>query len=322
MKVFLMGKRGAIVHWFEGSREGFRAAGHQVMLGITRDPRLNRTIDALLQARTLGVPRAVLIARAIARFEPDLIVTIDPFTMPFNIVERVAAMRGRPPLVGWVGDRFDVGVRPIAELHDGIAYSDSGLVALHHTLGLRPRATYLPHAANPRLGAGEPRPGNRKPTLVFPANPTRLRRQIVGAIREPVCLYGEGWPAFPDVTHDIHARRVGLEELGALYRSHLAVLNVRHETNVLDGLNQRHFDPYLAATPVVSDAQGDIERCFDPGREILVYRDTEELNEIYRRIQREPTLARAVGEAGRRRVLSEHTYGHRLAALHRLAHGG
>lgn len=322
MKVFLIGKRGSIVHWLEDSLSAFRAAGHEAMLGITRDPRLNRTVDAMLQSRALGVPRAVVIARAIARFGPDLIVTIGPFTIPASILERVAAIRGRPPLIGWVGDRFAAEARPVADLHDAIAYTDTGLLALHRALGFRPHATYLPHAANPRLGLAVPAPAARKPRLVFPANPTPRRRQVVGAIREPICLYGEAWSRFPGVAHEIDARRVSVEELGAIYRSHIAVLNVRNEINVLAGLNQRHFDPYLSATPVLTDPQDDIEQCFEPGREILVFRDMEELNAIHGRVRREPAYALAVGEAGRKRVLGEHTYAHRLVALHELARGG
>ena len=114
------------------------------------------------------------------------------------------------------------------------------------------------------------------------------------------------------------ARHIGIDELGAIYRSATAALNVRNEHNVLNGLNQRHFDPYLAATPVVSDDLADLNRCFDPGTEVLVYHDPGELNDLYARLRRDPGFATAIGAQGRRRVLAEHTYAHRLAALLRL----
>jgi spore maturation protein CgeB len=315
MKVFVLGKRGSIVRLSEDSVAGFRAAGHAVRLGITRDPRLSRSIDAMLTARRLGVPRAVLITRAIRRFAPDLIVTIGPFLMPLSVVEQVAAMPNRPPLVGWVGDLFDARSGPMAALHDALAYSDTGLLALHRTLGFRSSAAFVPHAANPRLDLGVPAPETRDRSMVFVASPTPLRRQVVDAIRLPVSLYGLGWTASPSVAHAIHARRIGVDELARLYRAHLAVLNVRNEANVLHGLNQRHFDPYLAGTPVVSDAQDDIALCFEPGREMLVYRDVEELNDIHARLLREPEFALSVGARGRQRVLAEHGYARRLAAL-------
>jgi spore maturation protein CgeB len=206
----------------------------------------------------------------------------------------------------------------MAALFDGVAYTDTGLLALHKELGFGCQATFLPHAANARLRAPSHEPMPRQSNMVFVANPTEYRLALVSQIRTPLQLYGRGWVRLPPGCHRVHARRIGLEELAAVYRSHLAVLNVRNERNVMVGLNQRHFDPYLAGTPVVADNQKDLALCFEPGHEMLVYRDVEELNDLYVRLRREPERAAAVGEAGRRRVLAEHTYGHRLRALAKL----
>ncbi|HEY1415115.1 MAG TPA: glycosyltransferase, partial [Caulobacteraceae bacterium] len=67
--------------------------------------------------------------------------------------------------------------------------------------------------------------------------------------------------------------------------------------------------------PLVSDAQPDLELCFEPGREVFVWRDFDELNAIHERILAEPAAALAVGEAARQRVLAEHSFGHRLEAI-------
>jgi spore maturation protein CgeB len=315
MKIFVLGKLGSVVHWAEDSIAGFRAAGHDVRFGVTRDPRLNRSIERLLLARWAGVPRAARIVRAIRRFSPDLILAIGPYHMPLPILEHVASLRGRPPFLGWVGDTFSAGNAPAAALLDAVAYTDSGLLTAHRQLGWSTSAVYLPHAANPRLDRGTAEPGSRNRDMVFVANPTPHRLALVSQVRTPLRLFGVGWARLPPVGHEIHPRHVGIDELASLYQSHLAILNIRNENNVLAGLNQRHFDPYLAATPVVSDDQADLARCFDPGTETLVYRDAEELNDIYARLRREPDVAATIGEKGRRRVLAEHTSQHRLAAL-------
>jgi spore maturation protein CgeB len=155
--------------------------------------------------------------------------------------------------------------------------------------------------------------------MAFIANPTRLRRATVAAIREPVALYGAGWKDFSTDLHERHAHRVLSEHVGAIYRHHFAVLNIRNEEHVIGGLNQRSFDPYLCGAAVVSDAQPDLARCFDPGVEVLVWHDTEELNAIYAGLRRQPALAAAVAERGERRVRHEHTYAHRLATIAALA---
>jgi spore maturation protein CgeB len=318
MKIFVLGKLGSVVHWAEDSIAAFQAAGHDVRFGVTRNPRLSPAIERLLLARWTGAPRAAGLVRAIRRFSPDLILAIVPYHMPLAILEHVAGLPGRPPFLGWIGDSFSIESAPAAALFDAVAYTDSGLLAAHRQFGWPTPAIYLPHAANPRLDRGIADPRSRHRDMVFVANPTPHRLALVSQIRTPVRLFGAGWTRLPPTGHEIHARHVGIDELASLYRSPLAVLNVRNENNVLAGLNQRHFDPYLAATPVVSDDQADVARCFDPATEILVYRNADELNDIYARLQREPDRAAAIGANGRRRVLAEHTYQHRLAALVRL----
>ena len=317
MKLFVVGKRGSVTHWPEDAVAGFRAAGHDVRFGSTRNPNLHRSIEQVLLARWAGVPRAAHLGRAIGRFSPELIVVITAFHTPLPILEHLAALPGRPPLLGWVGDRFAEESRAAAALFDAVAYTDTGLLALHETLGFPCPAIFLPHAANPRLEGGANMA--RRPEMVFVANPTKYRLALVSQVRTPMALIGPGWEQLTPTHHQIDAQRIGVEALAACYRTHLAVLNIRHERNVLAGLNQRHFDPYLMATPVIADDQGDLPRCFDPGREVLVYRDIDELNELYAKLRREPAMASAIGDAGRRRVLAEHTYGHRLAALASLA---
>ena len=151
--------------------------------------------------------------------------------------------------------------------------------------------------------------------MVFVANVTPGRRTVVGSITAPISVFGPGWTAEATGGHDVHPGRVSHRSVAGLYAGHLASLNIRNEFNVLKGLNQRSFDPYLSATPVVTDDQADLERCFELGKEVLVYRDADELNGLYNRLLRDPAEATLIGEAGRRRVLSEHTFAHRLATL-------
>ena len=308
MKVFVLGKLGSVTHWAEDSVAGFRSAGHDVRLGITRNPKVHRAIDRML-------PRSARIRRAIAEFSPDLIVAVAAYLAPLPVLQDVAALPNRPPMLGWVGDAFSAAEGPAADLFDAVAYTDSGLVALHRRLAFASRAVFLPHAANPR---SDPSGGDRRPrqqSMVFVANPTPHRLALVAQIRTPLQIYGPGWRRLRSTEHWITSRRVGGDELARIYGEHLAALNIRNERNVVDGLNQRHFDPCLTATPVVTDDQADLSVCFEPGREILVYRDADELNDIYTRLRREPQHAAAIGEAGRRRVRNEHTYAQRLAAL-------
>ncbi len=315
MKTLIVGKRASITGWLEDGAAAWRAEGHEVLVAATRDPRLHASIEALLLDRRLGAPLAAAIARRARRFSPELIVAIGAYHIPAPVLEYLADLAGRPPIVGWVGDLFAKDAAPAARRLDAVAYTDSGLVALHGRLGFQTTAFYLPHAVNPHA-ARPPSPSTvRHDRLVFIANPTDHRRRVVAEIFDPISLYGPGWTPFPGVDHQIVARRVARGDLPALYGRHLAALNIRNEHNVLAGLNQRSFDPYLAETPVVSDDQKDLALCFEVGREVLVYRDVAQLNDIHARLRRDPGRAAEIGRRGRERILAEHTYARRLERL-------
>lgn len=70
----------------------------------------------------------------------------------------------------------------------------------------------------------------------------------------------------------------------------------------------------LGAAAVTNPWKG-LERWFEPGREILVARDTAEALTIYRELWEHESLRREMGERMRQRVLAEHTYRHRARQL-------
>ena len=73
----------------------------------------------------------------------------------------------------------------------------------------------------------------------------------------------------------------------------------------------RLFEAAACAVPVVTDAWPGIEDFFVPGLEILV-------EDAAAALALDPAELRAIGERARRRVLAEHTAGHRVEALERL----
>jgi spore maturation protein CgeB len=75
----------------------------------------------------------------------------------------------------------------------------------------------------------------------------------------------------------------------------------------------RVFEAAGAAACLITDYWTGIEEFFEPGTEILVAHDGNEVVEWMRRLSRE--RAREVGAAAYRRVLAEHTYAHRAAQV-------
>ena len=301
MRIALAGKAGSITHWLEDAAGAWRADGHEVRLAITRRPWLAAGLEAAMVGMVAERLRASL-----RRFRPDLIVAIGGYHVPPALLEAIASLPGRPPLAGWVGDVFTPEAIGAARRYDLVAYTDSALAARHREWGFPGEPLFLPHAIDPRSAPQVGPFEDRDPRMVFVANPTPLRREVVGQITEPIVLHGPGW---------LGARRVAARNVPAIYGGHRAALNIRNEINVLTGLNQRNFEPCLAGAALLTDAQADLEACFEPGREVLVWRDPTELNGLYTKVLADPDFAARVATAGRARVLAHHTFTRRLASL-------
>jgi len=317
MRLLLFGKTNNVARLVEDPAEDLRLAGHEVRVFPYRGSGLTKRLEPLLVSERLGVPLAALLRRAVRRFAPDLVVAFGPFHwLPPAVFAPLAAMRGRPPMVAWIGDRFGAEAAAAAGLFDLVAYTDSGFLALHRSFGFPTESLFLPLAAT--RGAVAVAHGPRSDCPVFVASATLGRRALLTAVHEPVVLIGPDWRDGEGIEqHARDPRRVDGAGLAGIYASHAAALNIRHERNVIAGLNQRHFAPYVVGTPAIADAQSDLPGCFEPEREIFVYRDAGDLDATIARLRREPERARMVGDAGRRRVLAEHLYANRIAAMAR-----
>ncbi len=308
MRLFLLGKAGSVNHWLEEATASLIAEGHTVRTGFVRRSWLAQGLEARLAA-----PIAAGLTRRLRHERFDLILVIGALHAPHALLEAVARLEGRPPLAGWAGDLFEAEAAERAALFDLIAYTDTALVARHQALGFSAPTLFLPHAAD--VSGVWPSRRHRSPDLVFVGNATPHRRAVVAGTASPLVLVGAGWSEADGAHHHRRARRMAPDAVRALYGGHGAVLNIRNEANVLAGLNQRNFAPLMAGAALLTDDQPDLDHCFEPGVEVLVWRDLAELNAQAERLRGDPDLARRLGERGRRRVLAEHTYGRRLQTL-------
>ncbi|MHC1713922.1 MAG: glycosyltransferase [Solidesulfovibrio sp.] len=80
-------------------------------------------------------------------------------------------------------------------------------------------------------------------------------------------------------------------------------------------VNQRVFDVPACRAFLLTDARRQMERLFEPGREVAVYTDVEEIGPLLDRYLADAKAREALAQAGYRRVLAEHTYPKRMATL-------
>jgi spore maturation protein CgeB len=124
-------------------------------------------------------------------------------------------------------------------------------------------------------------------------------------------LGGSGWEgkAVPDNVR-LHGH-IGTNDHNAFYCSALATLNVNRESMARYGFSPptRIFEAAGAGACIISDRWQGIELFLDPGREILVAEDGEEVAAQLASLT--PERAQLLGQAARLRILAEHTYRHR-----------
>jgi spore maturation protein CgeB len=175
-------------------------------------------------------------------------------------------------------------------------------------------STHHPVATEPRFEGDLNFLANRLPDrearverfFLEPAARLPKRRFLIG---------GNGWD---DKAMPPNVRRighVGTAEHNAFNCSPLAVLNVARDSMADVGFSPatRVFEAAGAGACLITDAWEGIELFLTPDEEVLVARDGQDVAEHLANLI--PERARAIGEAARQRILSEHTYARRAAEV-------
>jgi spore maturation protein CgeB len=131
-------------------------------------------------------------------------------------------------------------------------------------------------------------------------------------------LGGSGWEDKPCPPNVRKLGHVPTADHNALNVSALAVLNISRDSMAATGFSPatRVFEAAGAGACLLTDAWQGVELFLTPDKEILVARDGADVVEAMRSLTAE--RASAIGQAALRRVLAEHTYDRRAAALHGL----
>lgn len=161
--------------------------------------------------------------------------------------------------------------------------------------------------------------GNRLPDREqrvdeFFLNPARLS----GAVFR---LGGSGWTDKPMPPNVIYHGHIFTRDHNAFNCSAKAVLNINRHSMASMGASPptRIFEAAGAGACIISDRWDGIGNFLESGREILLAASGAEVAEWASMLS--AADAHAIGAAGRRRVLGEHTYRHRAAEVEALLEG-
>lgn len=126
----------------------------------------------------------------------------------------------------------------------------------------------------------------------------------------------EGWKALVGDTLPVHPDIDYRTGLASVYRSIAVNINIT-SCQMPTAVNQRVFDAPLCGAFILNDDQPDLQELFAPD-EYAVYRSKEELLEKINFFRSRETERNRIAAKARSRILAEHTYAHRTAAIRKM----
>lgn len=134
-------------------------------------------------------------------------------------------------------------------------------------------------------------------------------------------LGGSGWSDKPMPKNAKYLGHVYTNEHNAFNCTPMAVLNISRDSMAKYGFSPatRVFEAAGAAACIITDYWVGIEEFFEPGKEIIVVKNGEEVEKVISELT--PERANAIGKAAYKKVLAEHTYEHRAELLQSVISG-
>jgi spore maturation protein CgeB len=265
--------------------------------------------DVVVKASGVGYADDALLAMAMAAARPDALRIWWDVDAPATLAELEAD--GLHPLRSALTELDLVltygGGDPVVAAYRELGAADC--VPIYNALD---PTTHHPVAQDQRFAADLAFLGNRLPDrearveafLLQPAERLSSHHFLLG---------GSGW-------HDLHCPHnvtaighVGTEAHNAFNATPRAILNINRASMAATGYSPptRLFEVAGVGACLITDAWDGIEMFLSPGTEVLVARDGCDVVDIIRTLSAEQ--AAAIGLAGRRRILAEHTYDRRAA---------
>jgi spore maturation protein CgeB len=198
---------------------------------------------------------------------------------------------------------------PVVEAYEG--FGARRCVPIYNALD---PSTHHPVAPEPRFAAELSFLGNRLPDREARVDEFFLRAAAL-CPGQRFLIGGNGWESKPMPANVQHIGHVYTREHNAFNTSPLAVLNIARDSMAAIGFSPatRVFEAAGAGACLITDAWVGLELFLKPDAEVLVARDGAEVAAHVAALT--PERARTIGEAARQRILSDHTYSRRGAAV-------
>lgn len=128
-------------------------------------------------------------------------------------------------------------------------------------------------------------------------------------------LWGEGWDESPALLSFFRNETVYGIKKSKIYNASKIVLNLQGPHIQINGVSNRIFEVAACGGVSISEYKPDLINCFEPDKEIILFKDADDLRAKVDYYLTHPDKLAAIGQAAHQRALAEHTYDHRVQVI-------
>ena len=313
MKILIIAKKNLLL-WPENLSEAFNENNIENKILFLNElgfiENLKRNFFKIISKDLMYENISKIIDSEIKMFRPDLIMVISPFLFNEKIFQSLDSF---PNIMkcAWIGDRFSHLQKNMAKKFNHLFYTDTFFVENGKSFNF-PNGSYLPLAVNQNRFFDKKQ--KREERLLFIASYTKQRMEFLNQISSiELKLIGAKWKKSNfDKNIECINKNININKVIDEYNSSQFILNIKHEHNVYNGLNMRTFEAIASGGCLLQDYVKDVEINFEINKNILVYNNIEELNELILKIKRDKLKMNNLIENGKKLVLEKHTYKNRV----------
>lgn len=324
MKIFVIGKDN-FLNWDLHVVSAFKNLGYQVEHFQINNRPWNIQFSRGILKGILGKNRGNKISngmfinilkRRLENFKPELIFFTSACFIPVEFYEVVNSLSFKPKIFAWEGDGgTDNPLNSYVSSFVDVMFESENEYVKANNFGFK-NFFHLPFCANINLYKDF---GLKKENKIyFCGSWSQDRDEIFSKLTDyEIVLRGWKWDKLSSKGKDFDIElgtRSVLEQIDD-YNKYYAVINKHQAINHICALNMRTFEVPACNTLLINDYRKGIENYFDLDNEICTYKDIFELKEILEKMKKEQNHFDKIRENGYKRVLSEHTYEHRMKSI-------
>lgn len=255
-----------------------------------------------------------LFEKKIKEFNPELIIFISGFFIPVELYK--IAKLNNIQISSWIGDKFSHNAKSYIPYIDKLYLSDTGLVDIAKQIKFKD-SSFLQFGYNNLIHKNNN--VERNEFMNFVGSYTKERNDIFMKLHNyKLHLEGINWNKLDSISENwiVNKGKISQEKVVDIYNNTRATLNIGQNENIINMVNMRTFEGIACGSCVITDNLKDLEYCFEPNKEVLVYNNMDELIEILNKASKNSQYLKDIAQNAYNRILKDNmTYKFKIESI-------